>query len=77
MIISADLGLDIRVADLFDYNHRWWDIDKLNRFLLARDKEIVLSIPISWTGGVDYLAWHYEKNGEYFVKSGYKLVMSQ
>ena len=77
MTILPDPRIDIRVADLFDRNRRWWDIDKLNRFLLAGDKEIVLSIPISWSGGEDFLAWHFEKNGKYSVKSRYRLALSQ
>ena len=49
---------------------------KLNRWLLTGDKEMVMSIPISWQGGVDYLAWHFEKNEQYSVKSGYQLAIS-
>ncbi|KAK0584046.1 hypothetical protein LWI29_006910 [Acer saccharum] len=75
--ITPDPGGEIRVADLLSRNLRWWDIDKLNRLLLPGDKELVLSIPISWHGGEDYLAWHFDKHGEYSVHSGYQLAISQ
>ena len=54
--ITPDPGTDLRVADLLSRNHCWWDVDKLDRFLLPGDKEMMLSIPVSWQGGEDYLA---------------------
>ncbi|KAK0580330.1 hypothetical protein LWI29_000723 [Acer saccharum] len=75
--ITSSPGSDLRVADLLDHNCRWWDIDKLDRLLLPCDKEIVQTIPVSWLGGEDFLAWHYEKNGEYSVRSGYNLALEQ
>ncbi|TXG66711.1 hypothetical protein EZV62_007986 [Acer yangbiense] len=77
MTITPDPGYDIHVADLLDRNPRWWDVVKLDRLLLPCDKELVLSIPVSWLGGEDSLAWHFEKNGEYSVRSGYSLALSQ
>ncbi|KAK3200135.1 hypothetical protein Dsin_023550 [Dipteronia sinensis] len=73
--VTSDPGTNIRVADLLDRNHRGWDVSKLNQFLLPVDKEIILSIPISWKGGCDYLIWHFDKKGEYTVQSGYKLAL--
>jgi hypothetical protein len=52
--ITPDPGIDLCVADLMSSNHRWWDMEKLDRFLVAGDKEMVLSIPISWQGGEDF-----------------------
>ncbi|KAK3212204.1 hypothetical protein Dsin_016910 [Dipteronia sinensis] len=70
-------GSDLRVADLLDRNRRGWDVDKLDRVLLPVDNEIILSILVSWSGGSDSLAWHFDKGGVYTVRSGYRLALSQ
>ncbi|KAK3223533.1 hypothetical protein Dsin_010558 [Dipteronia sinensis] len=75
--ITAAPATDIRVADLFDVIRRGWDVDKLSSTLLPVDKDIVLSIPISWGGGCDSLSWHYDTTGVYTVQSGYRLAFDQ
>ncbi|KAK3204299.1 hypothetical protein Dsin_018345 [Dipteronia sinensis] len=75
--ITPDPGHDLCVADLLLRNYRGWDVDKLRRALLSVDKGIVLSIPISWSGGSDSLAWRFDKRGVYTVQSGYRLALSQ
>jgi len=35
----------------------------------------ILKIKIPRLGGVDYVAWHYEKNGIFSVRSAYRLAM--
>ncbi|KAK3229805.1 hypothetical protein Dsin_001686 [Dipteronia sinensis] len=49
----------------------------LNQLLIPVDKAAILSIPVSWGGGQDSLRWHYDKKGEYTVKSGYRLGLSE
>ncbi|KAK1568237.1 hypothetical protein Q3G72_022047 [Acer saccharum] len=73
--ISSDPGFDLRVSDLIARNHMDWDHSKLNQFLLPIDRSIVTSIPISTSGGQDFLSWHYDKAGRYSVKSGYRLAI--
>ncbi|KAK2654992.1 hypothetical protein Ddye_008044 [Dipteronia dyeriana] len=43
--------------------------------MLPVDKATVLSIPISWSRGCDFLMWHFNKNGEYTVSSGYSVAL--
>ncbi|KAK3211776.1 hypothetical protein Dsin_016482 [Dipteronia sinensis] len=51
-------------------------MEKLNRILLPADKEAILSIPVSWSGGQDSLRWHFEKMRVFTVKSGYCLALN-
>ncbi|KAK3194099.1 hypothetical protein Dsin_025409 [Dipteronia sinensis] len=74
--ITFDHGIDIRVADLMNRPRTGWDMEKLNRILLPTDKEVILSILVSWSGGQDSLRWHYEKKRVFTVKSGYCLALN-
>ncbi|KAK3228387.1 hypothetical protein Dsin_000268 [Dipteronia sinensis] len=47
---------------------------KLDFHLLPIDREGILSILVNWNGGQDCLAWHFEKNGLYSVKSGWGFI---
>ncbi|KAK3211287.1 hypothetical protein Dsin_015993 [Dipteronia sinensis] len=73
--ITVDPGIDLRVADLLDRNHRGWSTTKLNCVMLPIENDIIMSIPISWRGGKDSIAWHFDNKGVYTVQSGYRLVL--
>ncbi|KAK3224527.1 hypothetical protein Dsin_011552 [Dipteronia sinensis] len=40
-------------------------------------KKVILSIPISLSGGPDSLSWHYKNSGAYSVKSGYMVALTE
>ncbi|KAK2637553.1 hypothetical protein Ddye_032345 [Dipteronia dyeriana] len=56
-------------------SRRVWNLGKINQYFLPIDRDEILSIPISWNGGQDFLKWHYDKRGEFSVKSGYDLAV--
>ncbi|KAH7576723.1 hypothetical protein JRO89_XS01G0136400 [Xanthoceras sorbifolium] len=50
-----------------------WNSNLIRRSFFAVDADLILSLPTS-SLGLDYLIiWHYENNGLYSVKSGYRL----
>lgn len=53
-----------------------WDINKLKRYVIDKDADIISSIPINNCSEEDKWIWHYTSHGEYTVKSGYKLSMT-
>lgn len=60
----------------------WWILGKglWNEGLIKEnfwpvDADLILQIPLSIVNQYDSLVWHFDKNGEYTVKSGYKAAM--
>lgn len=51
-----------------------WDVPKLNQYLVREDVEVIRRLLIS-SSAPDRWIWHYDKRGEYSMKSGYKLSM--
>ncbi|GJR84770.1 reverse transcriptase [Tanacetum coccineum] len=62
------------VSDFIEDGH--WNVRKLGKHISATKAEMVLQIPISQTGSSDKLIWHFDPNGQYTVKSGYKQVIA-
>jgi hypothetical protein len=52
-----------------------WDQRLLENFLWPFDAEVVRGIKIPFGRHEDVLAWHYEKSGQFTVRSAYKLAM--
>ncbi|KAK3228272.1 hypothetical protein Dsin_008134 [Dipteronia sinensis] len=75
--ITCDPCPDVRVAALIDRPMRGWRLDKLTQLLIPVDMAVIPGIPVSWRGGQDSLRWHYDKKGEYTVKSWYMLGLSE
>ncbi|PON92550.1 hypothetical protein TorRG33x02_116440 [Trema orientale] len=44
---------------------------------LLNNQEAVLEISLSYEISDDMLVWHYEENGVYSIKTGYKVIMSK
>ncbi|KAK3199023.1 hypothetical protein Dsin_022438 [Dipteronia sinensis] len=63
--------------DARERNSYGWDSAKLRHLLLPIDRDFVRSIPVSWSGGHDSLSWHYDRNGCYSVKSGYRVALQR
>ncbi|KAK3212040.1 hypothetical protein Dsin_016746 [Dipteronia sinensis] len=75
--ITPNPGSDSLVSALIDVDPPEWKLDLINQTFLPADKEIIISIPLSFSGGPDSLTWHFEKSGVFSVKSGYKLALSE
>lgn len=65
---------DITVNSLRDSNVHGWDRDILNDIFNKRDRNLILSVPLSNRDTVDSLFWRGEENGNYSVRSCYKMM---
>ncbi|TXG65251.1 hypothetical protein EZV62_006526 [Acer yangbiense] len=75
--ISCDPGFDVCVSPLIDRSRRGWNSEALNHFFIPADRAAIRSILVSWNGGHDCLRWHFDKSGEFTVRSGYRLAFSE
>ncbi|KAL5805331.1 hypothetical protein ACOSQ3_032131 [Xanthoceras sorbifolium] len=65
---------DFKVASLISPSSHSWDLTKLDQVFVAADRDSILEIPLSLGDCADSLIWHFDKSGEYSVKSGYRVA---
>jgi hypothetical protein len=75
-IAAAQEKKRVYVEELICFATRTWDIQKLEKFLLPMDIEVVTQIPICYVRQQDFWAWHYEKSGVFTVCSAYRMIMA-
>ncbi|KAL5743553.1 hypothetical protein ACOSQ2_026669 [Xanthoceras sorbifolium] len=68
---------DLMVASLISPASRSWDLAKIDQVFVAADRDSILEIPLSLGDCNDSLIWHFNKNGEYSVKSGYRVAAQE
>lgn len=74
--IPKAIHLNHRVADLININGEWnWAL--ISGILWDVDAEEVKRIHLCDNSENDRLVWHYDSKGEFTVRSGYHLAMSQ
>ncbi|KAH9709496.1 putative reverse transcriptase/RNA-dependent DNA polymerase [Citrus sinensis] len=64
------------VADLIDSENKW-RVDRLEQHFMKEDIEAILKILLPSGKEEDEVLWHFDKKGEYSVKSGYQLALNQ
>jgi hypothetical protein len=64
------------VSDFIDQTSASWDLQKLQRFFLPMDVEVITMIPLSTRRIDDCWAWHFEKTGIFSVRSAYKMIIN-
>ena len=72
-----NVGAELPVATLIDYQRGEWDLEALQRTLMAKDVESALSIALSPTLPEDRLIWAMTSSGKFTVKSAYGLVLDE
>jgi hypothetical protein len=62
-----------KVSDLISLITGTWDVELLENLFLPVDVQRILEIPLNNQGFDDFIAWYYNKNGKYSIRSGYHL----
>ena len=55
---------------------RYWNVSLLKNNFIDEDVQAILSIPTSVTSKDDSFCWHFTNDGEYTVKSGFRVSLS-
>ncbi|KAL0449788.1 UNVERIFIED_CONTAM: putative ribonuclease H protein [Sesamum latifolium] len=55
---------------------RIWNAKLISTLFWPEDRELIVQIPLSFTGMLDLLVWHYSNNGIFSVRSAYHLALS-
>jgi hypothetical protein len=63
------------VSQLIDPATRSWDEAIIRKYFYHHDAEAILQIKIPARPADDFVAWHFESNGVFTVKSAYRLGM--
>ncbi|KAL5836959.1 hypothetical protein ACOSQ3_014128 [Xanthoceras sorbifolium] len=75
-VVGEDVS-NLKVASLISPSSHSWDLAKLDQVFVAADRDSILEIPLSLGDCNDSLIWHFDKNGEYSVKSGYRVAAQE
>ncbi|KAK9682114.1 hypothetical protein RND81_10G051500 [Saponaria officinalis] len=67
----------MRVAELMNAEGDGWDLSKINTLFLPFERDHVLRIRISDSKPGDAWCWEREKDGNYTVKSAYKVLVGE
>jgi hypothetical protein len=73
-LVRRSTAVTERVCDLFVSGTRVWDEEKVRKSFMALDVVEVLKIKPSVRLENDVLAWAFERNGIYSVRSAYRLL---
>jgi len=63
------------VCELINRETWEWNIDKLNSWFLPKDRDVILSIPLSSSSFHDRIIWAENRSGKFSVKSAYTLAL--
>lgn len=76
-VISQNLFLpeDLRVSALLLENPLRWNTGLLQGIFRQRDVEIIENFPLTQEPVEDRLIWHYSVDGEFTVKTAYRMGM--
>lgn len=68
------MPIDSTVASLIDRDNVWKDEETMQHFR-PEDAKMILKIHLPRTPQADQIIWHYDKLGNYSVKSGYQIAL--
>ena len=64
------------VSSLMTNDGSRWDGDILNHIFSARDRDLIMKIPLSLREEDDSWSWHLERKGDFSVKSSYRYLQT-
>ncbi|EOY30823.1 Ribonuclease H-like superfamily protein [Theobroma cacao] len=65
-----------RVSELIDQRTMTWNDVKITEIFPTYERELILSIPLSYRHPNDKQVWFFNRHGHYSVKSGYRMAQS-
>ena len=71
------LDVDTCVANLINDSVGWWNTGIIDEHFSPFEAQSIKSIPLCISPQPDYLHWPLERNGNYSVKSGFKLLCEE
>uniref|UniRef100_A0A803NIX7 Reverse transcriptase zinc-binding domain-containing protein n=1 Tax=Cannabis sativa TaxID=3483 RepID=A0A803NIX7_CANSA len=75
-LINPDIPTNTKVVDLRLANGEW-DVEYIRRIFCEDDANLILGIQFGSLEREEYVIWHFSKNGEYNVRSGYTTAMKE
>jgi ribonuclease HI len=73
-VTSINESPPVWVSQLIDQSSRSWNLEQLNANFIQMDIDIIRSIPLGLANHDDFWAWHFERHGNFSVRSAYKLL---
>lgn len=67
--------MPMMVSDLIDLQGGVWKEDLVPRCFVEKECSLILGMPVSLAGCEDRVIWHYAKNGDYTVRTGYGVAV--
>ncbi|KAL0395324.1 UNVERIFIED_CONTAM: hypothetical protein Slati_4498600 [Sesamum latifolium] len=67
---------DLWVSDLLDKDNRCWNSELIEGIFCLEDSNLIKSIPVSNLAIPDFRVWHFNKKGEFSVKSASHIPLS-
>ncbi|KAL9438172.1 hypothetical protein AB3S75_023941 [Citrus x aurantiifolia] len=68
------LPSETTISELITNDNRWKEALLYEHFM-QEDADAIMNIPLPRNHSKDQVIWHYDKNGEYSVKSGYQIAL--
>lgn len=72
-ISTPTLPYDAVISELIDDNQSW-NLTKVYQHFIKEDADLIISIPLPRRPKLDQVFWHYDKQGNYSIKSGYQIA---
>ena len=63
------------VRELIDSKVGAWKVDLIRRCFEEEEGNVILGLPITSVGCKDRVIWHYSRNGDYTIRTGYGVAM--
>lgn len=73
-IFYPTLPSDTTIFELIDHDYKWKKALLYEQFM-KEDADVIMNIPLPNNPKNNQVLWHYDKKGDYSVKSGYQIVL--
>lgn len=63
------------VGELIDHSVGSWNNDLVRTYFMEDEVKLILGLPISFMRCKNKVIWHYSRNGDYTVRTGYGVAL--